>query len=184
METKSAIRHTFIERRQELPAAERHAAAAALMRLFFEMVELPPASVVAGYWPVRGEIDVLPLLRELIARGHTVALPQVMGAEELMQFRLWREDSAMHRGGFGIPEPAEGDVVVPDTVLVPLAAFDARGHRIGYGGGFYDGTLAAVKPARAVGIAYDLQRYDGEFQAQAHDVPMPMIVTDKKVYRF
>lgn len=184
VESKSAIRHTFIERRQQLPAAEKHAAAAALARLFFDAVDLPPDAVVAGYWPVRGEIDVLPLMRELIARGHRVALPHVVAADAPLLFRLWRDDAPMRRGGFGIPEPSDGAEVTPDTVLVPLVAFDSHGHRVGYGGGYYDGTLAHVKPARAIGIAYDVQRYDGAFASEKHDVPLHMIVTDKKIYRF
>lgn len=171
-----------------MTAAERAGAAAAMTALFLGAVGAGAARTVAGYWPVRGEIDVLPLLDRLRGRGHEIALPCVGAKDAPLTFRLWDGDrSSCVSGAFDIPEPAaSAAVVVPDIMLVPLAAFDARGHRLGYGAGFYDRTLHALRrqgKVLAVGVAYALQGVDF-LPAEETDIPMDIIVTDAAVYRF
>ncbi len=110
------------------------------------------ARCIAGYWPVRGEIDPRPLLQAL---GRPVALPVTGARGTVLDFRLWRPGDRMAPGPFGIPEPT-GPTAEPDVLLVPLLAFDARGNRLGYGGGYYDRTIAATG-ALAIGAAHAAQ---------------------------
>lgn len=153
---------------------------------FLASMNVPVGAVVAGYWSVRGELDVLPLLRALQRRGHACALPHVAGEGKPLVFRPWDDNAMMRVGKYDIPEPVAGQALKPDIILVPMAVFDKTGHRIGYGAGFYDRTIAAlreVKPVIAVGIAYDIQRCD-VIPAEKTDIRMDMIVTDKDVYKF
>jgi 5-formyltetrahydrofolate cyclo-ligase len=120
--------------------------------------------VVSGFASMPDEINIWPLLRRLHGAGVGLALPVVTGKARLLVFRAWAPGDAMDKGVWGIPEPkADKPEVEPDILLVPLLAFDARGHRLGYGGGFYDRSLAALrarKPIAAVGLAYDEQKVD------------------------
>jgi 5-formyltetrahydrofolate cyclo-ligase len=182
--SKSALRQSFLERRLQLLPNERTNAAQAVAEAFFKNVKLPSKVIVAGYWPARAELDVLVILRELLRNGHGCALPHVTGEGAPLLFRQWEEDMAMTTGKYGITEPANSTTVLPDIILVPLLAFDATGHRLGYGAGFYDRTLARLKkqkPVRAIGIAYEMQLY-GELPVEENDVRMDMIITDRNVY--
>lgn len=135
------------------------------------------APVVAGYWPVRGEVDDLEILR----RSHESALPCIEG--DRLVFRRWQEGQALEDGPFNIPAPArDAAVVVPDLILVPLVAFDRRGHRLGYGGGFYDRVLAQM-PVRAIGLAYATQVCD-EVPILDTDRRLDAVVTDTDVLIF
>lgn len=121
-----------------------------------------PAGVASGYLPVRGELDPRPAMAALAALGWRLALPVVVGRALPLVFRPWHPGAATVAAAFGLEVPAEDTEVVPDLLLVPMLAYDLRGHRLGYGGGFYDRTLAALRAARpatcAVGIAYAGQR--------------------------
>jgi 5-formyltetrahydrofolate cyclo-ligase len=120
------------------------------------------SGVVSGFASLPEELNVWPLLRRLSGAGVTLALPVVAGKGQPLLFRAWVPGDAMNKGVWGIPEPkADKPVLEPDILLVPLLAFDGRGCRLGYGGGFYDRTLArlrAMKPIVAIGLAYDEQR--------------------------
>src|SRR4051812_22222774 len=98
---------------------ERAQAAEAVRESFFKNVTLLPGQIVAGYWPIRGELDVLPILRELLARGHACALPKVTGEGSPLLFRQWNEAAPMAVGKYGITEPAAGEAVIPDIILLP-----------------------------------------------------------------
>jgi 5-formyltetrahydrofolate cyclo-ligase len=147
------------------------------------LTELPPRerAVVGGFWPLEGEIDIRPLLHALHARGHDVALPETTRKGEALRFRRWQPASALRHGRFGTLHP-DGPELIPDFLLVPLLGFDRRGHRLGYGGGYYDRTLAALPEAFAVGCAFAAQELDvvpvGEY-----DVPLPAIATETGVIR-
>ena len=143
---------------------------------------LPPplGAVVAGFWPLAGEIDLLPLLHILAERGHPVALPVTPSIGNPLIFRLWRPEDVLVRERFGTMAPAErpGEPpVIPDYLLVPLLAFDRRGYRLGYGGGFYDRTLAGLPDAITVGCGFAAQELD-EVPIGPYDVRLPVIATE------
>ncbi len=102
------------------------------------------AGVASGYLPIRSELDPRPAMAALAALGWRLALPVVTAAEQPLVFRAWTPDAAMVAAGFGLKVPVDGPEVVPALLLVPMLAFDRRGHRLGYGGGFYDRTLAGL----------------------------------------
>jgi len=145
---------------------------------------LPRGAVVSFYWPMGDEADPRALAHALAARGHKLALPVVAAKRSPLHFRLWREGAPLIVHAFGMHEPAEdAPAVVPTVLLVPLLAFDARGHRLGYGGGFYDCTLASLSGKLAIGVAYAGQEV-ASLPAQPHDHPLDMVVTEKGVRRF
>jgi 5-formyltetrahydrofolate cyclo-ligase len=127
-------------------------------------VPLPAAAVVSAYWPLASEFDPRPLLFALHARGHACALPVVLAAGQPLQFRQWRPDTALEPNVFGVLAPGDTAAVLrPRVLLVPLLAFDRAGWRLGYGGGFYDRSLATLRAAgaaTAVGVAFAAQEVD------------------------
>lgn len=143
-------------------------------------------AVVAGYWPVRGEIDPRPLMETFLLEQAQLALPLVTQKDAPLQFRAWSPGDTLDKGAFGIDVPQDKrPVLTPTLLLVPLVAFDARCHRIGYGAGFYDRTLSALRaagPVMAVGLAYEGQRV-GRVPAGRHDVALDYVVTDAGCYR-
>jgi 5-formyltetrahydrofolate cyclo-ligase len=179
---KSELRNAALGRRRALDADFRASAALAisLRPLLFD---IPPGAVVAGYSPIRSEIDPHPLMRELAARGAQLSLPTIAADGQSLIFRMWREGDPLTRGAFGIAEPSpEAVVVSPDIMLVPLAAFDRRGHRIGYGAGYYDRALAdlrCVKPVVAIGMAFATQEIL-LVPNEAHDVPLDFVLTESE----
>lgn len=121
----------------------------------------PKAGIVSGYMPIRTEIDPLPVMRVLVNEGRRVCVPVIQGAGHPLLFREWRPDCELAEGPFGARVPASGDFLSPDLLISPLLAFDHRGYRLGYGGGFYDRTLEllrAARPTLAVGFAYAAQQ--------------------------
>lgn len=134
---------------------------------------------VGFYWPFRGEYDARPLARALHAEGARLALPVVAERGRPLLFRPWRPGVRLVPGIWDIPEPAEGDAVVPDTLLVPLLGFDRHCYRLGHGGGYYDRTLAAM-PRRplAIGIGFEAARL-ATIHPQPHDIPMDLVVTEQ-----
>lgn len=164
----------------------RATAAQKMTRQFLAAVAVQKNDIIAGYWPVRGEIDVLPLLAILTEGGHICALPCVQGKGRPLVFRAWTPDSPVEMGVFGINHPTfDSPVVIPDVLIVPMAGFDRKKHRLGYGAGYYDRTLASLKQAGralAIGVAYEAQFLD-DIPAEAHDQRLDMIVTDKAVYQ-
>lgn len=144
----------------------------------------PPGSLglVAGYWPIRREVDPLPYLHATLEAGGRVALPVATDRRAPLSFRAWTADTPMEAGRWNILHPAEGEPVTPDTLLIPLVGFDAAGHRLGYGGGYYDRTLAALKPRPlAIGLGFEAGRLESVDPA-AHDQPLDMIVTEAGVF--
>ncbi len=138
-----------------------------------------PRAAVAGYWPMGGEIDVRPLLLALLARGHPVLLPQTPPRGRPLLFRRWRPGLPMVRERFGTwcPEGPEGE---PDVLLVPLLAFDAGCNRLGYGGGYYDRTVAARPGVRTIGCAFARQQVDA-VPVLPHDAPLHAVATERGV---
>ncbi|MFD0986134.1 5-formyltetrahydrofolate cyclo-ligase [Methyloligella solikamskensis] len=139
---------------------------------------------ISGYWPCKGEPDLRPWLNSLPRRGARAALPVVIAKDEPLNFRTWREGDPLERGVWNILHPAEGSNVLPDVTIVPLVGFDSSGYRLGYGGGYFDRTLAVTHDRRAIiGVGY------GESELltiypQAHDIPMDVIVTQTQIRSF
>lgn len=137
------------------------------------------AKLVAGYWPIRSEVDPRPVMTALAARGTRIALPHVTPAG--LVFREWHPGAPLVRGGFGLSEPDPSlPEVAPDALLVPLAAFDRAGRRVGYGRGYYDGAIARLSQGRAlltIGICYAVQEVP-EVPVEAHDRSLSAIVTE------
>jgi 5-formyltetrahydrofolate cyclo-ligase len=139
------------------------------------LAEFPPPerAVVSGFWPIGDEIDIRPLLEVLHARGHRIALPETPKRGNPLIFRQWWPGIAMHRERFGTSRP-DGPQIEPTFLLLPLLAFDNAGRRLGYGGGYYDRTLAALPRATAVGCGYAAQQLDevpaGDYDARLHAV--------------
>lgn len=177
---KDNLRTAALARREALNDLAREAAAQRFAA-FADIFDVTSGSVVAGYMPMRSEADPLPLMRALAARGAQLALPAVTARDTPLVFRAWREGDALIAGPFGTRHPAEAvPLLVPDIVLVPLAAFDRRGHRIGYGGGYYDRTLAALraqKPVVAAGVAFAVQEVE-TVPASHHDAVLDVVLTD------
>jgi 5-formyltetrahydrofolate cyclo-ligase len=156
---KRAMRVTARAMRQAVSADNRAWAAEQVAQAGLGFLERA-AGAIAAYYPVRSEFNCMPLARRLAAEGWALALPVIDG-DAPMRFRQWHLDAPLRPGPFGIPEPVDGAPLVPDVLLVPLLAFDRRCYRLGYGGGHYDRTLAALRRsqdgATAIGLAFDAQ---------------------------
>ncbi len=160
---KAAVRRDALARREALPADARQAAGLAVAERGLP-VAVSPGTVVSGFSPVKSEINPLPLLRRLADAGASIALPVIAGRNQPLTMRSWSFGAPLVSGVWGIREPAaDAPEVFPDILIVPLLAFDRHGYRLGYGGGYYDRTLArlrAMKPVIAIGIAFAAQQID------------------------
>jgi len=182
-ELKSIIRSDAILRRDALPAPERAKAAEAIAARAFPLA-IEPGQIVSGFSPLRTEINPIPLMRKLADRGVQLALPVVAGKGQPLIMRAWRFGEPLDSGVWGIREPkADAPEVAPDILLVPLLAFDRQGHRIGYGAGYYDmtiGTLRAIKPVVAVGIAYAAQEI-ASVPVAPRDARLDLVLTEREI---
>jgi 5-formyltetrahydrofolate cyclo-ligase len=187
IDRKRALRAAVLARRQSLAENERQAAAAALLEMFqFERpVDLP--AVVSGFWPIKDEIDIRPLMDWLFNKGCRIALPVVQGRGQRLLFRAWKPGDALEPGVFGTLQPSpSSETVEPDALLVPLLACDGEGWRLGYGGGFYDRTLDDLRRKRkvtAIGIGFDLQFVE-EVPHGADDQRLDWLLTDRRACAF
>ena len=141
------------------------------------------AAKLAFCWPIRGEYDARHLAKTLRGRGALTALPVVVAPRQPLVFREWHPGVRLARGPLDIPYPADSPAVVPDAVLLPMNGWDAKGYRLGYGGGFFDRTLAALpnKPA-VLGVSYELAKMQ-TIHPQSWDIPVDWVVTERGVYR-
>jgi 5-formyltetrahydrofolate cyclo-ligase len=184
--SKADLRSAALAKRDALSDHKRAAAAKALAKRGLP-VEMKPGTIVSGYSPIRGEIDPVPLLRKLAAAGAQLALPAIVARGKSLAFRAWSPDDRLMLGPLGIPEPSPAAAeLVPDIMVVPLAAFDRLGHRIGYGGGYYDYTLAhlrKVKAVVAIGLAFAAQEIEA-VPALSHDVALDYVLTEMQIFDF
>jgi len=174
---KAAARKIARARRAGLANAEAPARLAAALLAGHAP---PKGAIIAGYWPMGEEMDPRPLMLALVARGHVLALPVTPPRCQPLSFRAWAPGAALRAGPMGTSEPGAGDELRPDILLVPLLAFDRAGRRLGYGGGYYDRTLAALPGAKAIGIAYAGQEMP-EVPAGPQDFRLPLIATEAGV---
>ncbi|MEA2822928.1 MAG: 5-formyltetrahydrofolate cyclo-ligase [Bradyrhizobium sp.] len=184
--SKGELRIAALARRDALSDEGRAAAAEALARRGLP-VDIKPGTIVSGYSPIRGEIDPVPLMRTLAAQGVQLALPAVTARGKSLIFRAWSPSDRLMLGSLGIPEPSPAAAeLVPDIMLVPLAAFDRSGHRIGYGAGHYDVTLAHLRKGKAIiaiGLAFAVQEIKA-VPMQPHDVALDYVLTEKHAFDF
>ena len=180
---KATLRREALARRDALPADIRAAAAQAIAARPFPTA-LARGSVVSGFMPLKSEINPLPLMRTLADAGAKLALPVVAGKGKPLTMRAFTFGDVLASGVWGIREPKpEARQVFPDILLVPLLAFDRRGHRIGYGAGYYDmtiGKLRAEKPVVAVGIAYAAQEI-ASVPVTPRDARLDLVLTEREV---
>src|SRR6516165_4177119 len=184
--SKADLRAKALAARDGLSAKQRETAALALAKRGLP-VEIAPGMIVSGYSPIRSEIDPLPLMLKLAEKGARLALPAVAGRGRSLIFRAWSPNDRLMLGPLGIPEPSPAAAeLVPDVMLVPLAAFDRSGHRIGYGAGYYDFTFAHLRKTKAIigiGLAFAAQEIES-VPALAHDVALDFVLTEKKAFDF
>ena len=179
-EAKKELRAQAQRRRSEVHEGELGHAGEELCSHGIAALAGRPPGIVSAYHPYESEIDCLPLLDALRQAGWRIALPVVLSRAQPLEFRAWLPDDTLVPGSFGIPIPREGTAVVePDVMFVPMLAFDRFGYRLGYGGGFYDRTLALARQDRevtAIGIAYAAQQID-RCPTGDYDQPLDGIIT-------
>ena len=180
---KSDLRKAALARRDALPAPERARAAEAVAARPFPLA-VSAGAIVSGYSPMKSEFNPVPLMRRLADAGASLALPVVAGRGKPLIMRTWRFGAPLVSGVWGIREPpSEAPEVDPDILLVPLAAFDRRGHRIGYGAGYYDLTIAGLrarKPVTAIGLAFAAQEIDA-VPTTSRDARLDLVLTEREV---
>jgi 5-formyltetrahydrofolate cyclo-ligase len=184
--TKAELRRAALAKREGL-SSEQRAAAAEQLAVRGLPVEIAEATIVSGYSPIRSELDPTPLMLRLAAQGARLALPAVTARGQSLVFRAWSPDDRLMLGALGIPEPSPAAAeLLPDIMLVPLAAFDRLGHRIGYGAGHYDYTFAhlrKIKPVIGIGLAFAAQQID-TVPALSHDVALDYVLTERDAFDF
>ena len=189
---KKSLRADYMDRRGRIIPDDAKAAGLEVAR---HLVSIIPASaaVIAGYRAVRGELDVAEAMAQFSERGHALCLPVIQESEirnqksekKVLLFRRWRLGDSLQMGKYGIEIPPESEPeLVPDIVLVPLVAFDARGHRLGYGAGFFDRTIQHLRRAKPgvkiIGIAFAAQQAD-YIPDGPDDERLDMVVTEKEI---
>jgi 5-formyltetrahydrofolate cyclo-ligase len=179
---KAILRREAIARRDALRAAERQQAAETIADRPFP-VAITPGAVVSAFMPLKSEINPLPLMRKLVAAGAALALPVVAGKGLPLVIRRWDFGAPLASGVWGIREPPpDAPAIDPDVLIVPLLAFDRHGHRLGYGAGYYDRTIAALrakKPIVAIGIGYAAQEVE-RVPITPRDERLDLVLTERE----
>lgn len=180
---KSSLRAQGLRMRSALAEDEARAASEKIIEHL--LLLLPLEKRVACYLPVRGELDLTPAMEVLAERGQKLCLPVVVARQQPLIFREWAPGDPLERGDYDIDVPlARAAAVIPDEIIAPLACFDAQRHRIGYGGGYYDRTIHALratqKLVRMIGVGYACQQVD-KIPAEEHDERLDEIVTEEGI---
>jgi 5-formyltetrahydrofolate cyclo-ligase len=180
---RKLMRDDLIQRRTALSSEIRRTLGESACARLVKAVDLRAFAVLGFCWPIRGEFDVRGIAKQFLASGGQVALPVVVQRSAPVEFWRWHPGMPMQTGVWNIPIPKQRDILTPDAVIVPLVGFDGCGYRLGYGGGYFDRTLASAVPRPfAIGLGYA----DSALQTiypQPHDIPMNLIVTDQSIYR-
>lgn len=180
-ELKAALRNEKLALRDKMPAEERIEGSLAMADHAGDVIAFDPGAVISGFWPIRSEADIRPLLARLAERGARLCLPVVLDRETIVFRELVRGAPLVHTG-FGTTGPGpEAALLDPDILLVPLSAFDAAGHRIGYGAGHYDRAIdrlrAKGRQPRLIGVAFGCQEVQ-TVPAEPHDVALDAVLTE------
>lgn len=181
---RRTTRADLIGRRTALPRETRHRVRQTVAESLLLELARADGGCIGFYWPIRGEINLRPLLTDCVAAGFRAALPVVVAPDSPVEFWEWTPDTRLVRGFWNIPVPHRRRPADPTILLVPLVGFDGEGYRLGYGGGYYDRTLAAMQPRpRAIGVGYDLGSLP-TILPQPHDIPMNAVVTEAGIVRW
>jgi 5-formyltetrahydrofolate cyclo-ligase len=165
--------------RQAMPRESRHHAAAIIAGKLDDILAMRHSVTVGLYWPIKQEINLLPWADELARRGVVLCLPVVVTPKAPLEYWRWTQGEALGRGIWNIPIPARRDVVLPDLMLAPLVGFDRAKFRLGYGGGYFDRTLASLQQRPlVVGVGYEFSALATIFP-QPHDIPMDEVLTER-----
>ena len=184
-EAKAALRALAHKQRATFLQGYRADAAKAAAEHFFSGVALHSGEVIAAYWPIRDELDCRLVLTRLMDEGQPVCLPVVLGDNQPLELRLWEQGAALYPSGFGTLAPDENaPLAEPDIVLMPLLGFDQQGTRLGYGGGYYDRTLAKMdRLPRLIGFAFSAQELR-HIPREEHDIPLDAVITEQGILHF
>jgi 5-formyltetrahydrofolate cyclo-ligase len=181
---RAQTRTVLLARRAAIELRERQRRGESAKRQLLAEVDLAAYRVLGFYWPIRAEIDARDIATRHIEGGGIATLPVITRKNAPVEFWPWTPGMSMRRGFWNIPVPAVGEPVTPDALIIPLVGFDAACFRLGYGGGYYDRTLAALTPLPLrIGIGFAAAAL-ATIHPQPHDIPMSMIVTDRAVHRF
>ena len=188
--SRNVLRRQYVDRRLALSPDEHVRLSARVCAQLRENFPQLSSQRVAFCWPINKEPDLRPLIEAWIEAqkesgnaGFTALLPVVRAPRTPLGFRAWTPDCDMMIDSYGIPTPSCGEFITPEALLIPVNVFDAAGHRIGYGGGYFDRTLALLgRNVLSIGVGFELARVDS-IQPQAHDVPLDAIVSEAGVFR-
>lgn len=187
-ESKSTLRAKLLESRERQGSAPAQADLNdALGRQLAELISRYPSTRCIGfYWPLSGEFDAREVIGKWLAENpsRSAALPVVTAPRSPLVFHAWHQDAAVKKGRYGIPVPEEERIAIADVLLIPCVGFDTARYRLGYGGGYYDRTLAAwptENPPVTLGVAYELGKCEA-LPRETHDIPLDAIVTEARIY--
>jgi 5-formyltetrahydrofolate cyclo-ligase len=180
---RRAQRHRLRAERSAMSAEQHGYGSDEIMRRLSRLLDELQGATVGLYWPVSTEFDPRPLTDRLTEQGRKVALPAVTKRHDTLEYRIWDRGMEMTNGTYGIPVPKERRLAKPNIVLVPLLGFDAANYRLGYGGGYFDRTLAVLDPRPVtVGVGFEAARLHTIFP-RPHDIAMDIIVTEAGLQR-
>lgn len=186
---KNILRKELILKRQLVTEFFAKESSILLMEHFLPLI--PQGAAIAGYFPMRGEVDILPLLANLVENGHITCLPAIEDNTKILKFLKWQTEQPLYKGKFGEMQPlSESGEITPNVIIVPLVGGDRNGNRLGYGGGYYDATISyyrqktsyAQNPVRIIGAAYSFQILDS-IKTEPHDEKLDLIVTEKGIVK-
>jgi 5-formyltetrahydrofolate cyclo-ligase len=185
-QTKAMLRNAALAKRDAMPPDKRTAAAEIIAARPFPL-DVKRGTIISGFMPMKSEINPLPLMRKLAAAGAQLALPKIQGRGKPLMMRAYKFGDELLRGQWDIREPKpDASEVAPDILIVPLACFDRAGHRIGFGAGYYDMTITALrakKPVTAVGIAFAAQEIP-RVPATQRDARLDLVLTEREIIDF
>lgn len=182
-EWRKQRRAELMARREAITVEDHHRWSAAISASLEQGFPLLQKNVVGFCWPYRGEYDLRPAMNFLRVHGATLALPEVLENGMPLRFRRWWPEAPMKTGAYAIPVPDNTEVMTVGAIIMPLVGFDQQGYRLGYGGGYFDRTLAAIDPRPlTIGVAFEVLRLDS-VHPQPHDIAMDFVVTEAGIYR-
>lgn len=182
-QNKAILRKNMMAKRDEWPLSSQSYAASIISQKILAM-DIPQRCPISLYWPIGSELDCRSLCQALFDRHHPIGLPVIVAKDQPLSFRTWQPNQKMIPSSMNILiPPADNPTIQPDWLFVPMLAFNRQLYRLGYGGGFYDRTLAALrqkKSIRAIGLAYSIQEI-ADLPYDLHDARLDMIVTENEM---